>query len=275
MNSFVTLTYDERCLPKGGTLSVRDVQSWLKRLRFRLGEHKVRYFLVGEYGEYPNMRPHYHLALFGYPPCSNPALAQVNRNKRPEPKNCTCPSCLLIGETWNQGLITNDVLNKDSAAYIAGYVVKKLTSPDSDKNMEYRKSKNMLLGDRHPEFARMSLKPGIGAAAMLDVANLLTTEVGCNVYEATGDVPMVFNHAGRVLPLGRYLRSKIRYYYGSADTSTPKEAMRVWKEKMRDMFTTDKGTFDEKKWRSELQKEKQKIVNLESRLKIYSKKRTI
>ena len=65
-NSFVTLTYDESHLPEDGGLNHGHVQKFLKLLRKKVAPAKVRYFVVGEYGE-KSGRPHYHLALFGFP----------------------------------------------------------------------------------------------------------------------------------------------------------------------------------------------------------------
>lgn len=59
---FLTLTYnDENNI---GTLSKRHLQLFFKRLRKRLGEQKIKYFAVGEYGE-KMLRPHYHSIVFG------------------------------------------------------------------------------------------------------------------------------------------------------------------------------------------------------------------
>lgn len=64
---FVTLTYDTDHVPispKGFmTLSKTDPQKFLKRLRKRNPDSKLKYYLCGEYGT-KNMRPHYHLILF-------------------------------------------------------------------------------------------------------------------------------------------------------------------------------------------------------------------
>nr|WAE43633.1 MAG: replication initiator protein [Microviridae sp.] len=81
---FVTLTYSDENLPENQSLSKRDCQLFLKRLR-RLTEKyegcinrhgdmsldglkwpKLRYFLVGEYGS-ETKRPHYHMILFNLP----------------------------------------------------------------------------------------------------------------------------------------------------------------------------------------------------------------
>lgn len=64
--AFVTLTYNDKHMPLYGALSYFDHwQSFLKRLRERLSPLRIRYFVVGEYGEL-NLRPHYHVIIFGY-----------------------------------------------------------------------------------------------------------------------------------------------------------------------------------------------------------------
>lgn len=73
---FVTLTYDNDHVPlsRSGfmTLVKKDVQNFLKRLRFIQGatageQQRIKYFAVGEYGS-QGMRPHYHLILFNAEP---------------------------------------------------------------------------------------------------------------------------------------------------------------------------------------------------------------
>ena len=64
--TFLTLTYnDENLVYADGekpTLSKRDVQLFLKRLRKSL-KKSIKYYCVGEYGTRTN-RPHYHFILF-------------------------------------------------------------------------------------------------------------------------------------------------------------------------------------------------------------------
>lgn len=60
---FVTLTYDQKHYPSDGSLNKRDLQLYLKRLRKRDGNARIRYYAVGEYGS-KSGRAHYHILLF-------------------------------------------------------------------------------------------------------------------------------------------------------------------------------------------------------------------
>ena len=61
---FLTLTYDDANLPKLGHLEKDDLSQFFKRLRFHLGDKKIKYFACGEYGS-QTWRPHYHAIIFG------------------------------------------------------------------------------------------------------------------------------------------------------------------------------------------------------------------
>lgn len=62
---FLTLTYDERHVPRADTgllsLRFRDIQLYLKRLRKE--KYYAKYICVGEYGSV-TQRPHYHMLLW-------------------------------------------------------------------------------------------------------------------------------------------------------------------------------------------------------------------
>lgn len=189
-NAFVTLTYSDENLPEGLTLVPKDVQDWLKRLRFQVKPLRLRFFLVGEYGDRTS-RPHYHVALFGYPPCGR---GRTDHRRA----NC-CESCDRIRSSWGLGGIDVGTLTPESAAYIAGYVTKKLTNKDDPYVQQ-------VLNGRHEEFARMSRHPGIGGEFADDIASvLLQHEL------VTPDLlPTSLRHGSRLLPLGSYLRNRIR-----------------------------------------------------------------
>ncbi|UDN67509.1 replication initiator protein [robinz microvirus RP_35] len=245
---FVTLSYAPAHLPDGGHLCLRDVQLWFKRLRDRLKPVRVRYFMVGEYGELGG-RPHYHVALFGAGP-------ERDHVRNPHFRvRCFCPWCKLMEETWSFGNVDTGELNVRSAAYIGGYVMKKMTNASDPR-----------LCGKPPEFARMSLKPGIGCPAVPSVSASLNSSVGARLIAKLGDVPTSLTHGRKNLPLGRYLRSKLREDLG-VDSAQYRETNYA---KVRDLCTlhgTVKGSEEAK-----LLPETQKILNMETRAKIYAKK---
>lgn len=192
--SFVTLTYDKYNLPDGGSVVPRDMQLFLKRVRKNVG--RCRFFGVGEYGDH-SWRPHYHLALFGI----GPDRAQD------------------IQKCWRYGFSYTGTLTRDSAQYVAGYVTKKLTQVNE---FTYEK-----LLHRHPEFARMSNRPGIGALAIDQVAQALLNRHGWDSIERNGDVPTALRSDGRMQPLGRYMRRKLREKMNFKEHGQTEEA--AWK----------------------------------------------
>nr|QJB19228.1 MAG: replication initiator protein [Microvirus sp.] len=169
-NHYVTLTYGDEFLPPGGTVCVRDVQLFMKRLRKRCqgvgyamvnGEwsNPIRFFLGAEYGE-NNGRPHYHALLFN---CSFGDLVPFGRNKRGE----TLYTSSLLSSLWSSdgspmGHCTVGAVTFDSAVYCAKYALKKVTG-DAAYEAYQVWDENGELYDRVPEFAVMSRRPGIGA----------------------------------------------------------------------------------------------------------------
>lgn len=176
---FATLTYDREV----SSLSIRDCQLWLKRLRKRVG--KIRVFYCGEYGEQTE-RPHYHAILYGLDECPGGPVARLGKKQF----LCLCATCSVVRETWDSGHTTVSNLTARRAMYCAGYVVKKMTH-----RLDPR------LYGREPEFARMSLNPGIGAVALSPVISELS--------KRRRTVPPGLEFGGRMLPLGRYLRRRI------------------------------------------------------------------
>lgn len=209
-SSFVTLTYSDEKVPimkQSGslmaTLVPKDLQDFLKRFRKAISPERVRYYAVGEYGDV-TWRPHYHLALFGYGPCYYGRSQYTKRRV-----NC-CRICDLVRDTWENGFIYIGELELKSAAYIAGYMLKKMTKADDER-----------LQGRHPEFARMSLRPGIGASAVLEVAQKL---LDYDLDEKLVDAPGYLDHGRRRLPVGRYLHGRLREMLGRSK-SAPSEVI--------------------------------------------------
>jgi len=176
-SSFVTLTYSDAHLPPQGALMPLQLQLFFKRLRKGLS-YPIRFFAVGEYGE-ESLRPHYHAAVFGlrFEHWANVRVA------------------------WPFGFTSVGELSPQSANYVAGYCMKKL-------------SDNINPAGRPPEFLRCSNRPGIGAKAMEVIAAALKAPAGAAEIAALGDVPASFRMGGRNYLFGRYLHDRLRKAVG-------------------------------------------------------------
>lgn len=155
-NCFITLTFnDEHLMQRDNpaSLDVSEFQKFMKRLRKNTG-CKVRFFHCGEYGD-KNKRPHYHAVLFGYD-----FPDKILWSKRDGVQLYTSP---LLQELWPYGFSTIGAVTFESAAYVARYVMKKITGEDADKHYMHW---DPLTGEGIPikqEYCTMSRKPGIGA----------------------------------------------------------------------------------------------------------------
>lgn len=138
------------------TLRKRDLQLFMKRLRFKFGDG-IRFFAAGEYGS-NTFRPHYHLIIFGlhlddlsvykeqrgFTYYNSPSLQECWSINRGSPR---CPSYERLGYavvapvTW------------ETCAYTARYVMKKLKGSAA----QFYDSFSL-----EPPFTLMSRKPGIG-----------------------------------------------------------------------------------------------------------------
>ncbi len=240
---FVTLTYSDLSLPNSSSLVPLHPQLWMKRFRRALAPKKIRMYLVGEYGDETN-RPHYHCALF------NASLADAP----------------TIGKTWTYGHVHVGDLTPSSAQYICGYVTKKLTAKDDPR-----------LQGRHPEFARMSNRPGIGAAAMEIIGEALFNKHLVKQIEETGDVPSSLTHGRKSLPLGNYLRQKLRDYVGMPDDYRQEN---IWRYSLEMSSMLEAALKDPENPSISLaevltRESAQKVLQIETLHKIHSKERPL
>lgn len=164
---FLTLTYNDDHLPTDSGLRYDDFQRFMKRLRKwqpdkryrvidgrRVLDNPIRYYMCGEYGD-ELLRPHYHAALFG---AVFPDMLPFRRTES--------GSMIYTSETltniWGLGHASIGELTYDSAAYIARYVVKKISGTKAAAHYRRVDPDTGEVFDVSPEFTRMSLKPGIG-----------------------------------------------------------------------------------------------------------------
>lgn len=175
-NSFVTLTFDEGHYPASGSVALRDIQLFMKRLRKfltpyaklrRLGHHahvrafwryqttRVRFFACGEYSP-QNLHPHYHLLIFGFD-------FPDKYKWKTENKNILYRSALLE-KLWTQGFSTIGAVNFTTANYVAQYILKKMTGDRAADHYTWPHYYSGVLVRVQPEFITMSTKPGLGSA---------------------------------------------------------------------------------------------------------------
>lgn len=142
-NCFLTLTYDDDHLPLDGSLDKSHFQKFMKRLRREFSDRKISYFHCGEYGENFD-RPHYHACIFGF--------------NFPDRKLFKCQKdnflyvSDILNRLWGNGYCVIGDVTFESAAYVARYIMKKVTGDDA---LDHYKG-------RVPEYVTMSLKPAIG-----------------------------------------------------------------------------------------------------------------
>lgn len=154
-NSFVTLTYRPENVPPGGSLVYRDFQLFIKRLRkVHADKGRIRYFVVGEYGESFD-RPHYHALLFGVG-----FTDLIPFQRMPSYTVFVSPSLERI---WGLGFCTVGEVNQETAGYAARYALKKVTGDMAEDHYRVVDPATGEVFQKQPEFARMSLKPGLGA----------------------------------------------------------------------------------------------------------------
>lgn len=124
------------------------------------------------------------------------------------------------------------------------------------------------LKGRHPEFSRSSMNPGIGAGAAAEIASTL---LQFNLDQREADVPSALQYEnGRKLPLGRYMKKKIREQIGRDDVEPKASQLARSKEllPMRNDLRNSKTEFSLKK--KLLDSKAGKVASLEARFRIFN-----
>lgn len=154
---FITLTYDDEHLPRDDndnpSVSKRDIQLFLKRLRKYDYESKIRFFISSEYGP-QTQRPHYHGILFNV----SDSILIPRDSSSPLFSRCEYGSISFINrkitDIWGNGSVTISPLVRERASYCAKYFIN-------------RKNVDDILT---PNFSLMSRNPGIGSLYAKSIA---------------------------------------------------------------------------------------------------------
>lgn len=154
-NCFVTLTYARDALPANGSLCHRDFQLFLKRVRRHYGRKRIRFYMCGEYGPETG-RAHYHACLF------NVAFREDRVPAGKSNSGSIFFSSEILTRLWSHGIATVQDLTSETASYCARYIMKKALGETAKTAYEVITPDGEIV-QRKPEYAAMSLKPGIGA----------------------------------------------------------------------------------------------------------------
>lgn len=187
--SYVTLTYSPDGLYRNEvghcSLTKRDVQLYLKKLRKRVAPIKIRYFCCGEYGGLYK-RPHYHLIIYGLSPNLRSHIKAMHDSWTDSDLDAS------LGHVFIKPCPT------EALQYVAGYVTKKFVT----KKDEYQ---------RQPEFTLSSRKPGLGYVAILELAKILEKPNGKKLFKVLENgLPGTIRLQGRQFPLGRFCLDKLK-----------------------------------------------------------------
>lgn len=153
-NYFLTLTYDNENLVKNcgvyddqykeiTEFSLNKVKfvNFMKDYRKKYGAG-IRFFHCGEYGE-KRSRPHHHVCIFNHIPPDRVRVGTKNGFPYYHSKE--------VQEIWGKGDIMIGEVTFESAAYVARYIMKKITG---EKAQDY-------YDGIQPEYITMSRRPGI------------------------------------------------------------------------------------------------------------------
>jgi len=151
-NSFVTLTYDDDKVPADFSLNYAHFRAFCKRFRKAYGP--FRFYMCGEYGD-DFSRPHYHACLFG--------VDFPDRYIWSDHEGIRLYRSDFLERMWPLGFSSIGDVTYQSAAYVAGYITKKITGKGAQDHYEAVDGLTGEVFQRRPEFSNMSRRPGIGA----------------------------------------------------------------------------------------------------------------
>lgn len=189
---FITLTYCEEYLSyhivpsqdletgeymEKPTLCKSDWQGFMKRLREKFPDRRLRFYACGEYGDQTD-RPHMHAIIFGLPKPEEMKLKYAGVSETGS-LYFRCPvieECwIATGKPYRKGLNSKAAERGDDPSligncqcepanyytfkYVAGYVTKKIGA---------RPNQIYELENRVPPFSLSSRKPGIGYQYLID-----------------------------------------------------------------------------------------------------------
>ncbi len=160
-NCFITLTFNPESLDareNPWSVDVRDFQLFMKKFRKILAAldppEQIRFFHCGEYGDRTG-RPHYHACIFGFD------FSDKRLHSQPNGQNLYTSE--ILEGIWEQGFCTVGSLTFESAAYVARYIMKKITGDNAADHYQHFDPETGEISQLKPEYTTMSRRPGLAS----------------------------------------------------------------------------------------------------------------
>jgi hypothetical protein len=159
-NCFITLTFNDDFIPENRSLDVSHWQLFYKRLKSRVRydfgkdvAKGIRFYHCGEYGSQFG-RPHYHACIFNFDFPDKSLWMLSGKDQLPLYRS------KLLEELWPYGYSSIGEVTFESAAYVARYIMKKVTGDLAESHYRYVDPVSGEVFDRKPDYTTMS--NGIG-----------------------------------------------------------------------------------------------------------------
>lgn len=157
-NSFLTLTLSDSNLGVNLSLDIKHWQNFAHRLRKEIAPKKLRFYHCGEYSDPPKMRPHYHACIMGLDWSKDREIYKTTDQGH------TLYTSEKLDATWKLGKCWIGDLTFESAAYVARYMMKKITGPNAQLHYKHIDKTTGEIRNLKPEYTTSCRNPGIGHA---------------------------------------------------------------------------------------------------------------
>lgn len=186
-SQFITLTYDQE--PPNGSLHPPDFVKFMKRYRKSLEPKQIRFFHGAEYRD-NLIGPHHHACIFGH------KFSDLEIFK--ECEGIFTYYSQSLEKIWGHGYCTVSDLNLASAAYVARYCLKKVTTSKNSPekyNAHYEKiTPDGEIIKLKPEYATMSRNPGIASSWYKKYSTDIFPHDTCVVHGKTVKTPRYYEN---------------------------------------------------------------------------------
>lgn len=120
-----------------------------------MAPQKLRFYHAGEYSDFPKRRPHYHACVLGLDFSKDRILDQETK------EGFSLYTSKTLDDLWKLGHCWIGDISFESAAYVARYMMKKITGPNSELYYKHLDKRTGEVVNLKPEYTTQSRRPGL------------------------------------------------------------------------------------------------------------------